>query len=95
MRKIGCEDCEAQVQHLTRSRSLSVREREALWRAIHMESAASACPMECSTRSLIARVSANLAGFVEKLARQEQLPPAKPSGSGVVCVGRGLALREP
>src|SRR5438046_2166822 len=74
VRNVGCEGCEAQVRHLTRSRSLTVREREALWHAISVECAISECPVKCSTRALISRVSSNLTGFVEKLDRQQQEP---------------------
>ena len=76
MREIGCDSCEAQIQHLTRSRSLTVREREALWRAISIECGAAGCPPGCSTRRLVGRVSYNLASFVERLDRHERQPHA-------------------
>jgi hypothetical protein len=72
LRKIGCEECEFQIQQLTRSRSLGVREREALWRAIQIECDITDCPMQCSTRGLISRVSSNLASFLERLDRHER-----------------------
>jgi hypothetical protein len=74
MREIGCDNCEAQIQHLTRSRSLTVREREALWRAINIECGTAGCAPKCSTRSLVARVSLNLVSFVERLDRHERQP---------------------
>jgi hypothetical protein len=72
LREIGCEDCEAHIQHLARSRSLTVREREALWRAINTDCDSAGCPRECSTRGLIGRVSSNLVTFVAKLNRHER-----------------------
>ena len=95
MRKIGCEDCEAQVQHLTRSRSMGVREREALWRAIHVECRAVGCSVECPARCLIARVSSNLSAFIERLDRREGLPNAKAVEDELDPVVRNLVLREP
>jgi hypothetical protein len=87
MRDIGCEDCEAQIQHLTRSRSLTVREREALWRAISIECGAAGCPPECSTRSLVVRVSLNLKSFVERLDRHERQPGTSTTAPASPCVG--------
>lgn len=68
-RPIGCEFCELQVQQLLHSRSLTVFAREGLWRAINVECGVFQCPIDCATRSLVFRVSRNLADFVARANR--------------------------
>jgi len=77
MRDIGCEECESQIRELTRSRSLTVFKREAIWRSINHECRYAGCAALCPTRSLVSRVSANLAAFVEHYS-QVQLDPECP-----------------
>jgi hypothetical protein len=71
MRSIGCESCETEVTVLTRSRSVTVRQREALWRVMHRECESAGCPRECSLQGLISKVSGNLSSFVDALNRHE------------------------
>jgi hypothetical protein len=81
MRDLRCEDCESQVRELTRSRSLTVFERELLWRAIHQECRVIGCPAICPTRGLVSRVSANLAVFVERYSQVKEGSARPDSGT--------------
>jgi hypothetical protein len=81
MRNIGCEDGEGQVRVLTHSRSLTVFEREVIWRAVDHECRFASCPAVCPTRGLVSRVSANLATFVTRYSQIEECPECPDSGT--------------